>query len=73
MSWVSGEWVSTMGRRFWQAYSEGLVMTCPLHRAGDTDPGLPAAIDGSQDNVRASLRPEYIATYEGQAFSSVRH
>lgn len=76
MSWVSTDWVSKMGRRFWQAYSEGLVMTCPLHRAEDTEPGvagLPAAIDGMQDNVRASLRPEFAASYEGQAFSSVRH
>jgi len=69
-------WVSTMGRRFLQAYSEGLVMTCPLHRAGDTDTAqgaMPAAIDRSQDNVRATLRPEFAASYEGQAFSSVRH
>ncbi len=71
-------WVSTMGRRILQAYSEGLVMTCPLHRAGDADPAavgvnLPGAINQSQDNVRATLRPEFAASYEGQAFSSVRH
>lgn len=75
-------WVSTMGRRFLQAYSEGLVMTCPLHRAdvlygaGDTHPAdgnMPAAINQSQDNVRATLRPEFAASYEGQAFSSIRH
>ena len=66
-------WVSTIGRRFLQAYSEGLVMTCPLHRAGDIETSMPAAIDQSQDNVRAALRPEVAASYEGQAFSSVRH
>ena len=69
-------WVSTMSRRVLQAYTEGLVMTCPLHRAGDTLPetgGLAAAIDRSQDDVRATLRPEFAASYEGQAFSTVRH
>jgi len=69
-------WVSTVGRRFLQAYSEGLVMNCPLHRAGDTDPSvgvMPAAINGSQADVRVTLRPEFAASYEGQAFSSVRH
>jgi hypothetical protein len=69
-------WVSTIGRRFLQAYSEGLVMTCPLHRAGDSDPAvgaMPAEIDRSQDNVHAALRPEFAASFEGQAFSSVRH
>ena len=64
-----------MGRRFLQAYSEGLVMTCPLHRDVDTDVSgaMPAAIDQAQNNVRATLRPEFAASYEGQAFSSVRH
>jgi hypothetical protein len=67
-----------MGRRILQAYSEGLVMTCPLHRAIDADPAdgamhMPAAINQSQNNVRATLRPEFAASYEGQAFSSVRH
>jgi hypothetical protein len=65
-----------MGRRFIQAYTEGLAMTCPLHRAEDTNASfgaMPAAIDRSQDNVRAALRPEFASSYEGQAFSSVRH
>jgi hypothetical protein len=69
-------WVSTVGRRFLQAYSEGLVMTCPLHRAVDTAPSggvMPAAINGSQADVHAALRPEFAASFEGQAFSSVRH
>lgn len=26
-------WVSTFGRRVLQAYSDGLVMQCPIHRA----------------------------------------
>jgi hypothetical protein len=69
-------WVSTIGRRFLQAYSDGLVMTCPLHRDVDTFSSagaMPAAIDRSQADVRANLRPEFAASYEGQAFSSVRH
>jgi len=67
-------WVSSMGRRFLHAYSEGLVLTCPMHRAEaffdhDDQAGgqMPAAINTSQDNVQASLRPEY-AGYAG-----VRH
>jgi hypothetical protein len=51
-------------------------MTCPLHRVGDADPSagmMPAAINQSQDNVRAALRPEFAASFEGQAFSTVRH
>jgi hypothetical protein len=69
-------WVSTMGRRFLQAYSEGLVMTCPMHRASDTDTtgGLnAAAIDQPQDNLHAALRREVAGSYQAQAFSSVRH
>lgn len=69
-------WVSTIGRRVLQAYTEGLVMTCPMHRACDTNSeagAMPAAIDRSQDDVRVSLRPEFAASYEGQAFSAVRH
>lgn len=27
------DWISDFGRRFWQAYQEGLVMSCPIHRA----------------------------------------
>jgi hypothetical protein len=27
------DWISDFGRRFWQAYQEGLVMSCPVHRA----------------------------------------
>lgn len=27
------DWISHFGRRFWQAYQEGLVMPCPIHRA----------------------------------------
>ncbi|WP_420383072.1 hypothetical protein [Novosphingobium sp.] len=63
-----------MGRRFLHAYTEGLVMTCPLHRAemffnGQDQPGTqPAAIDKSQDNVQATLRPEFSGAY-----SNVRH
>ncbi len=67
-------WVSTMGRRFLQAYSEGLVMTCPMHRAEVLNASsAPAAIDQPQDNVQASLRPEYAGSYQAQAFSAVRH
>jgi hypothetical protein len=69
-------WVSIMGRRVWQAYTEGLAMTCPLHRAGDTHPdtaGMPAAIDRTQDDVLVTLRPEFAASFEGQAFSTIRH
>lgn len=75
-------WVSTMGRRVLQAYTEGLAMTCPLHRAGDileqagdmlpTD-GMAAAINRSQDDVRASLRPEFAGAFQAQTISSVRH
>lgn len=67
-------WVSSMGRRFWQAYSEGLVMTCPLHRAGmDADAVLPAAIDRTQDNVQTALRTSIAARIEAQGFTAVRH
>ncbi|MFM2372460.1 MAG: hypothetical protein RIS85_2182, partial [Pseudomonadota bacterium] len=24
-------WITDAGRRFWQAYCEGLEMSCPLH------------------------------------------
>jgi hypothetical protein len=69
-------WVSSMGRRFLQAYSEGLVMTCPMHR-GAADHGLdagklPAAIDRPQDNVRAALRPEVAAGFAAKG-SQLRH
>jgi len=64
-----------MGRKFIAAYTEGLVMTCPMHRAeafdgtdGQSAGTNPAAIDKSQDNVRATLRPEYAGS-----FSTVRH
>ena len=71
-------WVSTMGRKFIQAYSEGLVMTCPLYhgdmlQTGRTDGAerqSPAAIDQSQANVGASLRPEYARARE---VSPIRH
>ena len=53
-------WVSTMGRRFLQAYSEGLTMTCPMHRAE----AMPAAIDRLQDNVEVTLRPEFAGNPE---------
>jgi hypothetical protein len=69
-------WVSTMSRRVFQAYTEGLAMSCPLYRADDMPPetgGMAAAIDRSQDDVRAALRPEFAASYEGRAFSTVRH
>lgn len=47
------DWFSTMGRRFWQAYTEGLAMNCPMHRcSGQT----PAHIDLRQDNVRAAIK-----------------
>ncbi len=60
-------WVSTMSRRFLQAYTEGLAMTCPLHRElglyhaeeQGTDGVMIAAIDRSQHDVRAALRPEF--------------
>lgn len=64
-------WVSTMGRRFLQAYSEGLVMTCPMHRAAMDDLLLPAAIDRAQDNVHAALSPA--GRIEAQGFTTVRH
>lgn len=79
-------WVSTMGRRFLQAYSEGLAMTCPQHRAGDLldaagvniaetgfDPGvprMPAAIDLTQHDLRAALRPEFAGALDP---ASTRH
>lgn len=69
-------WVSTIGRRFLQAYSEGLMMSCPMHRVPDE---LPAAIDQRQDNVRAALRPDFAATdvitqaLVEQSRQSVRH
>lgn len=56
------DWISSFGRRFWQAYTDGLCMTCPTYRcegeasAADT----PAAIDRRQDDVRA-VRIEYAA------------
>lgn len=76
-------WVSNMGRRFLHAYTEGLVMTCPMHRAeafsdtfnadGQTGGQTPAAIGQSQSNVQAALRPEYAGSYQAQSSSSVRH
>jgi hypothetical protein len=73
-------WVSTMGRAILQAYSDGLVMNCPMHRcetdiasvAGPTA-SQPAAIDRPQDNLRAALRPEIAAALDAQAISPVRH
>jgi hypothetical protein len=71
-------WVSNMGRRFLLAYTEGLVMTCPMHRAeaffsGTDAPSAPAAIDRPQDNVQASLRPEYAGSFQAQSGSSLVH
>lgn len=72
-------WVSTMGRKFIAAYTEGLVMTCPMHRAaallaesdraGDYQPDgqAPAAIGTSQHNVRASLRPEFAGLLDARS------
>ncbi len=69
-------WVSTMGRRVLQAYTEGLAMTCPLHREvellGPTA-GMAAAIDRSQDDVRSALRPEFAGTFQARTISTVRH
>ena len=72
-------WVSTMGRRFLQAYTEGLAMTCPLHRELDayhnedhgSDGMMIAAIDRSQHDAHAALRPEYADQFRGA--SSLRH
>ena len=69
-------WVSTMGRRFLLAYSEGLVMTCPMHRADDgaeTGAMTPPAIDQLQDNLHAARRRDVAGSFQAQAFNSVRH
>jgi hypothetical protein len=68
-------WISTMGRRVLQAYSDGLVMSCPMHRcetdiASISGASQPAAFDRSQDNLRAALRPEAAAALKA---SQVRH
>ncbi len=73
-------WVSTMGWKFIQAYSEGLVMTCPLYhgellqtgRTDGADRPSPAAIDQSQADVGASFRPEYAEVVRAQAASQVQ-
>jgi len=73
-------WVSNMGRKFIAAYTEGLVMTCPMHRAEaffaadeqETGP-MAAAINKPQDNVQAALRPEFAGSFNGQPISQVRH
>ncbi len=44
------DWISSFGRRFVQAYTEGLTMSCPTYRCSHD---MPAAIDQRQDNVRA--------------------
>ena len=75
-NWASTDWVSDMGRRFLQAYTEGLAMSCPMHRCDmDSDMAsslgtstlttMAAAIDQSQADVRGSLRPEF--AQHGQA------
>ena len=72
-------WISTVGRRVLQAYSEGLVMNCPMHRhhadmaSGSTAGAMPAAIDQPQDNLRAALRPEIAASLGARTISPVRH
>lgn len=43
------DWISSFGRRFVQAYTEGLAMSCPMHRCAQD---MPAAIDQRQDKVR---------------------
>ncbi|WP_353227100.1 hypothetical protein [Novosphingobium sp.] len=64
-NWATSDWVSDMGRRFLQAYTEGLAMSCPMHRSDmDSDMAasvgmMAAAIDQSQADVRGSFRPEY--------------
>lgn len=45
------DWISSFGRRFAQAYSEGLAMSCPVYRCSQD---MPAAIDQRQDNVRVA-------------------
>ena len=47
------DWISTFGRKFIHAYTEGLAMTCPMHRCSSE---TPAAIDMRQDNVRAAVK-----------------
>ncbi len=69
-------WVSTFGRRFLQAYTEGLAMTCPLHREIDGMDGgtpLPASINHPQDDVHAALRPQFARAFAAQTISQVRH
>ena len=79
-------WVSTVGRRFLLAYSEGLAMTCPQRRAGDllettgcniadansetAVPRTPAMIDLAQHDLRAALRPEFAGALDP---ASTRH
>ncbi|EGD58453.1 hypothetical protein Y88_0508 [Novosphingobium nitrogenifigens DSM 19370] len=63
-------WVSNLGRRFLQAYSEGLAMSCPMSFTPDD---MPAAIDLPQDNIRASLRSEFRQTGLGELGSTLRH
>lgn len=38
-------WLSEAGRRFWQAYCEGLEMSCPVQRS---DQWLACERDGNQ-------------------------
>lgn len=46
-------WLSDAGRRFWQAYCEGLEMSCPVQRA---DQWLACARDGNQEAARDDER-----------------
>ena len=61
------DWISDMGRRFWQAYTDGLAMSCPMHRViCESDPEAnqsPCHIDMRQHDVHVAL----------QQSSAVRH
>lgn len=46
-------WISEAGRRFWQAYCQGLEMSCPVQRV---DQWLACARDGSQDGAGDAAR-----------------
>ncbi|MCW1384141.1 hypothetical protein OLX02_15060 [Novosphingobium sp. KCTC 2891] len=54
------DWISAVGRRFWLAYTEGLVMTCPVYRiVCDNDPAAkdsPCHIDMRQYDVHVALQ-----------------
>ena len=48
------DWFSGIGRRFWQAYQDGLSMSCPAHRLESeeaSDSVKPCHIGMRQDDV----------------------